>query len=165
MTGRIAISVSWKVSRRDRRGRLAETTSANDLAMSETILILAVGTVVLAILFGARIVMRAIGGEATQDGSAASGGNGPSSSDVPGVIALPPFIFLGFLVAATVLEAVIPLPVLAAQPFRAGGLRWHCAAHTLTRNATAAIKIALARSNSTLMTAALVAVRSGCSGL
>ena len=83
--------------------------------MSETILILAVGTVVLAILFGARIVMRAIGGEATQDGSAASGGNGPSSSDVPGVIALPPFIFLGFLVAATVLEAVIPLPVLAAH--------------------------------------------------
>ena len=31
-----------------------------------------------------------------------------------GVIALPPFIFLGFLVAATVLEAVAPLPVLGA---------------------------------------------------
>ena len=83
--------------------------------MSETILILAVGTVVLAILFGARIVMRAIGGEATQDGSAASGGDRASPTDVPGVIALPPLIFLGFLVAAAILEAVIPLPVLAAH--------------------------------------------------
>jgi protein-S-isoprenylcysteine O-methyltransferase Ste14 len=33
---------------------------------------------------------------------------------VAGVIALPPFIFLAFLVAATVLEAVVPLPFLAA---------------------------------------------------
>jgi protein-S-isoprenylcysteine O-methyltransferase Ste14 len=33
---------------------------------------------------------------------------------VAGVIVLPPFIFLGFLVAATVLEAVAPLPVLGA---------------------------------------------------
>jgi hypothetical protein len=32
-----------------------------------------------------------------------------------GVIALPPFIFLGFLVAAVVLEAVVPLPVLAGH--------------------------------------------------
>jgi protein-S-isoprenylcysteine O-methyltransferase Ste14 len=32
-----------------------------------------------------------------------------------GVIALPPFIFLGFLVAATVLEAIAPLPFLGAH--------------------------------------------------
>lgn len=36
---------------------------------------------------------------------------------VAGVIALPPLIFLGFLGAATVLEAVVPLPVLAARAF------------------------------------------------
>jgi protein-S-isoprenylcysteine O-methyltransferase Ste14 len=34
---------------------------------------------------------------------------------VPGVIALPPFIFLGFLVAATVLEAIAPLHFLGAH--------------------------------------------------
>ena len=34
-----------------------------------------------------------------------------------GVIALPPLIFLGFLAAATVLEAVVPLPVPAAHAF------------------------------------------------
>jgi protein-S-isoprenylcysteine O-methyltransferase Ste14 len=82
--------------------------------ISETVLILAIGTVVLAILFAARIAIRAIGGP-TQDGGAASGQDGPSPADVPGVVALPPFILLGFLVAATVLEAVIPLPVLAAD--------------------------------------------------
>ena len=82
--------------------------------ISETVLILAIGTVVLAILFAARIAIRAIGGP-TQDGGAASGQDGPSPADVPGVVALPPFILLGFLVAATVLEAVIPLPVLAAH--------------------------------------------------
>jgi hypothetical protein len=32
---------------------------------------------------------------------------------VAGVIALPPLIFLAFLVAATVLEATVPLPLLA----------------------------------------------------
>ena len=35
------------------------------------------------------------------------GRDGPSPTDVPGVVALPPLIFLGFLVAATVLEAVM----------------------------------------------------------
>jgi len=35
--------------------------------------------------------------------------------DVAGVIALPPFIFLGFLVAATLLEAIAPLTLLSAQ--------------------------------------------------
>ncbi len=35
--------------------------------------------------------------------------------DVAGVIALPPLIFLAFLVAATVLEALVPLPLLAGH--------------------------------------------------
>jgi protein-S-isoprenylcysteine O-methyltransferase Ste14 len=86
----------------------------NVAMISETVVVLAIGTVVLAILFGARIAIRAVGG-ATQDGGAASGRDGRSPTDVPGVVALPPFIFLGFLVAATVLEAVIPLPVLTAH--------------------------------------------------
>jgi protein-S-isoprenylcysteine O-methyltransferase Ste14 len=50
------------------------------------------------------------GGEA-----AAAGGSG--APDVAGVIALPPLIFLGFLAAAAVLEAVVPFPVLAAYAF------------------------------------------------
>jgi protein-S-isoprenylcysteine O-methyltransferase Ste14 len=85
--------------------------------MSEVVLILAVGTGVLAILFGARVAMRsASGGRATQqsDGSEAPAAGGSSATDVAGVIALPPFIFLGFLVVATVLEALAPLPVSGA---------------------------------------------------
>ena len=42
----------------------------------------------------------------------------PATSDAPdvaGVIALPPLIFLGFLAAAAVLEAVVPLPVLVTH--------------------------------------------------
>jgi hypothetical protein len=35
--------------------------------------------------------------------------------DVAAVIALPPLIFLGFLAAATVLEAILPLPILVAD--------------------------------------------------
>jgi protein-S-isoprenylcysteine O-methyltransferase Ste14 len=66
--------------------------------MSETVLILAVGTAVIAVLFGARVFMRT----AAPDGT--------SATDVPGVIALPPLIFLGFLVVATVLELIAPLP-------------------------------------------------------
>ena len=88
------------------------------MGMSETVLILAVGTAVLAILFGARLAMRAVAGGATVT-SRSDGGETPASAagapDVAGVIALPPFIFLGFLVAATVLEAVVPLPVLGAH--------------------------------------------------
>jgi protein-S-isoprenylcysteine O-methyltransferase Ste14 len=76
--------------------------------MSETALILAAGTAVFAILFAARLAMRALPG-----GAAPAGGSG--APDVAGVIALPPFIFLGFLAAATVLEAVLPLPVLTAH--------------------------------------------------
>src|SRR5262245_12660881 len=43
-------------------------------------------------------------------------------SDVPGVIALPPFIFLAFLVAAAVLEAAVPL----ALPAVDGPVRYLC---------------------------------------
>src|SRR5437016_8772454 len=84
--------------------------------MSETVLILAVSTLVLAILYGVRLAMRAMAGGTVaprSDGGEAVGGSG--APDVAGVIALPPFIFLGFLVAATVLEAVVPLPVPAAH--------------------------------------------------
>ena len=87
------------------------------MGMSETVLILAVGSAVLAILIGARLAVRAVAGGATAT-SRSDGGETPASAagapDVAGVIALPPFIFLGFLVAATVLEAVAPLPVLGA---------------------------------------------------
>ncbi len=87
------------------------------MAISETVLILAGGTAVLSILFGIRLAMRADAGGATvaprSDGGEAAGGSG--APDVAGVIALPPLIFLGFLAAATVLEAVVPLPVLAAR--------------------------------------------------
>jgi len=88
------------------------------MAISETVLILAGGTAVLSILFGIRLAMRAdVGGAAvaprSDGGEAAAGGS--NAPDVAGVIALPPLIFLGFLAAATVLEAVVPLPVLAAH--------------------------------------------------
>jgi protein-S-isoprenylcysteine O-methyltransferase Ste14 len=82
--------------------------------MSETVLILAAGTIVLAILFGAGVAMRTLTGGAAADDRAQTAG-GSEAPDVPGVIALPPFIFLGFLVAAAVLEAIVPLPVLAAH--------------------------------------------------
>jgi protein-S-isoprenylcysteine O-methyltransferase Ste14 len=81
------------------------------MAISQTVLILAGGTAVLSIVFGIRVAMRLMaGGEAS-----AAGGSG--APDVAGVIALPPLIFLGFLAAAAVLEAVVPFPVLAAHAF------------------------------------------------
>jgi protein-S-isoprenylcysteine O-methyltransferase Ste14 len=88
------------------------------MGMSETVLILAVGTAALAILFGARLAMWAVAGGATTT-SRSDGAETPAGAagapDVAGVIALPPFIFIGFLVAATVLEAVVPLPVMGAH--------------------------------------------------
>jgi protein-S-isoprenylcysteine O-methyltransferase Ste14 len=84
------------------------------MTISETVLILAGGTAVLAILFGIRLAMRTVAG----GGAAASRlGGGPGAPDVAGVIALPPLIFLGFLAAAAMLEAVVPLPLLAAHAF------------------------------------------------
>src|SRR5258708_28054330 len=88
------------------------------MAISEPALILAGGTAVLSILFGIRLAMRAAGGVAAapqSDGGEASGAGGSGAADVAGVVALPPLIFLGFLVAATVLEAIVPLPFLAVH--------------------------------------------------
>jgi protein-S-isoprenylcysteine O-methyltransferase Ste14 len=82
------------------------------VAISETVLVLAGGTAVLSILFGIRLAMRAVAGGAAApqlDGGQAAGGSGVP--DVAGVIALPPLIFLGFLAGATVLEAIVPLPI------------------------------------------------------
>jgi protein-S-isoprenylcysteine O-methyltransferase Ste14 len=89
------------------------------IAISETVLILAGGTAVLSIVFGIRLAMRAVAGGAaavprSDSGEAADGSGAP---DVAGVIALPPLIFLGFLTAAAVLEAVVPLSVLGAHAF------------------------------------------------
>ncbi len=86
------------------------------MAVSETVLILAGGTAVLSILFGIRLAMRALAGGAAaprSDGGQAAGGSG--APDVAGVIALPPLIFLGFLAVATVLEAILSLPVPVAH--------------------------------------------------
>ena len=84
------------------------------MAISDTVLILAGGTAVLLILFGMRLAVRSVAGApASPPRDAATGAAG--EPDVAGVIALPPLIFLGFLAAAAVLEAVVPLPVLAAH--------------------------------------------------
>jgi len=89
------------------------------MTISETVLILAGGTAALAILFGIRLAMRAVAGSgaaAPRPGGLAPGPTARSGAlDVAGVIALPPLIFLGFLAAAAVLEAVVPLPLLAAH--------------------------------------------------
>jgi protein-S-isoprenylcysteine O-methyltransferase Ste14 len=82
------------------------------MAISQTVLILAGGTAVLSIVFGIRVAMRAMAG-----GGEAAAAGGSRAPDVAGVIALPPLIFLGVLAAAAVLEAVFPLPVLAAHAF------------------------------------------------
>ncbi len=91
------------------------------MVISQTVLILAGGTAVLSIVFGIRVAMRAMaGGAAAAPGSEAgeaSAAGGSGAPDVAGVIALPPLIFLGFLATATVLEAIVPLPVVAAHPF------------------------------------------------
>ncbi|WP_258588531.1 methyltransferase family protein [Mesorhizobium sp. AR02] len=87
------------------------------MAISETVLILAGGTVVLSIMFGIRVAIRAVANGAAAvprpDGGEDAGGSG--APDLAGVIALPPLIFLGFLAVAVVLEVVIPLPASAAQ--------------------------------------------------
>jgi protein-S-isoprenylcysteine O-methyltransferase Ste14 len=90
------------------------------MALSQTALILAGGTAVLAIVFGIRVALRAMAGggaAAPSDGSEAAAADGSGSPDVAGVIALPPLIFLGFLAVAAVLEAVVPFPVPAAHAF------------------------------------------------
>src|SRR5258705_6711210 len=88
------------------------------MAISEAVLSLAGGTAVVSILFGIRLAMRAAGGAAAapqSDGGKASAADGSGPADLAGVIALPPLIFFRFLVAATVLEAFVPLPFLATH--------------------------------------------------
>jgi len=87
------------------------------VAISETVLVLAGGTAVLSILFGMRVAMRAVAGGAAaprSNGGQAVGGSG--TPDVAGVIALPPLIVLGFLAAAAVLEAIVPVLVPVTHP-------------------------------------------------
>lgn len=95
------------------------------MTISESVVILGAGTAVLAVLFGARLAARALaGGTAaprTDEGEPSAGRDKP---DVAGVIALPPLIFLGFLLAATLLELVVPFRFLAAHAlprYLAGG--------------------------------------------
>jgi protein-S-isoprenylcysteine O-methyltransferase Ste14 len=83
------------------------------MTISEPAVILGAGTAVLAILFGARLVMRAGGGAGVPPTGDEASTSGPP--DVAGVIALPPLIFLAFLAAATVFEAVVPLPLLGGH--------------------------------------------------
>jgi len=82
------------------------------VAISETVLVLAGGTAVLSIVFGMRVAMRVLaGGAATSQSDGEQAASGSGTPDVAGVIALPPLIVLGFLVAAAVLEVIVPLPV------------------------------------------------------
>src|SRR6266852_2914372 len=89
------------------------------MASARTVLVLAGGTAVLSIVFGIRLAMRAMAGGAAaaprSDSGEASAAGGSGAPDVAGVIALPPLIFLGFLAAAAVLEAIVPLPALVAH--------------------------------------------------
>ncbi len=88
------------------------------MTIPEPAVILGGGIAVLAIVFGARLVVRAAGRTgAPPTGDEASTRRGAGPPDVAGVIALPPLIFLAFLVAATVLEVLVPLPLLAGQAF------------------------------------------------
>jgi protein-S-isoprenylcysteine O-methyltransferase Ste14 len=86
--------------------------------VSQTVLILAAGTAVFAIIFGLRRAAGVQTGGATvaarSDGAETSPEGRPSAPDVAGVVALPPLIYLGFLAAAAVLEAIVPLSVAAS---------------------------------------------------
>jgi protein-S-isoprenylcysteine O-methyltransferase Ste14 len=82
--------------------------------------ILGAGTIVLATLFAARIALRmmargAVTAPRSSSGAAPAAGVS-EAPDVPGVLALPPLIFLAFLMAATVLELLVPLQLLGAHP-------------------------------------------------
>jgi protein-S-isoprenylcysteine O-methyltransferase Ste14 len=90
------------------------------MGITEPALILGACTIVLAILFAARIALRVMasgaGAAPRSDSAVAPAANRPEAPDVPGVIALPPLIFLAFLVAATVLELLAPLQLLGEHP-------------------------------------------------
>lgn len=83
----------------------------------EAVTILSLALAVLAVAFAIRLALRRAAQRAQ---SAASG-----APDVPGVIALPPLIYLAFLAAGVMLEAVLPTPwsdALRPARYVAGGL-------------------------------------------
>jgi protein-S-isoprenylcysteine O-methyltransferase Ste14 len=80
----------------------------------EPALILAISAAVLGLLFALRRILARAPAE-TPSGRAAS--DARDSHGIAGVIAPPPLIFLGFLVVAAVLEAVVPMPTLALFPY------------------------------------------------
>jgi protein-S-isoprenylcysteine O-methyltransferase Ste14 len=87
------------------------------MRITEAVLILAGGAGILAIAFAIRVGMRSLGQAATP--------GSPEASDVPGVIAPPPLFFLGFLAAAALLEAFVPMSTMIFSPllrYLLGGL-------------------------------------------
>lgn len=77
---------------------------------SETVSILTGAALVIAVTFGIGAMART----RRQQGTQAAGAADPS--DIPGVLAPPPLIFVGFLAAAAILEALVPLPSLWPAP-------------------------------------------------
>lgn len=67
----------------------------------ETVAILGTAVAVLAVAIGVRLALR----RAAQRAQPAA-----ARADVPGVIALPPLVYLGFLAAGTLLEGFVPTP-------------------------------------------------------
>jgi protein-S-isoprenylcysteine O-methyltransferase Ste14 len=82
-----------------------------EVMWSETVAILTGAALVIAVIFGVGAAVRSTSG---QQGAQAAGEADPS--DIPGVIAPPPLIYVGFLAAAAVLEALMPLPGLPSAP-------------------------------------------------
>ena len=72
--------------------------------MSETAVFLAAGVAALAVLYGIRLAARILSGHE-------AGAPATAAEDNAGVVVQPPFIYLGFLVAAVVLEVILPSPV------------------------------------------------------
>jgi protein-S-isoprenylcysteine O-methyltransferase Ste14 len=77
---------------------------------SETVSILTGAALVIAVVFAIGAIART----RRQQGAQEAGGADPS--DIPGVLAPPPLIFVGFLAMAAILEALLPLPSLSPAP-------------------------------------------------
>lgn len=90
------------------------------MQLRETVAILAGGIVVVSIAVGIRVGQRALGRPAAVTSGSPDGGASPRdvpvARDVPGVIAPPPLIYLTFLVAAAILEALVPVPIATSLP-------------------------------------------------
>ena len=80
------------------------------MQLTQAVLILGGGAGLLAIAFAVRVGMRSLGQTAAAQGS-------PKASDVPGVIAPPPLVFLGFLAAAALMEALVPMSITRFSPY------------------------------------------------